>query len=155
MRTAHPGRTQLLQAFGLAPLAAPVAYTVILLLASLRRATLSDGVLPSIGGLPDMVTGIAAVGIPVAYAAMLAGVPGVLLLRRFDLLGFWPVAALGSTIGLGAAVLLAPALRGDFISVPFPRWLGAVLGFITSVVFWRILRRSPRHEMAFEAQAHR
>jgi hypothetical protein len=45
----------------------------------------------------------------------------------------------GATIGIAIAILLQPQLHGEMVSIPFPIWGGALLGWTTAESFWRLL----------------
>ena len=54
--------------------------------------------------------------------------------------------AAGGIIGTAVAILLRPSLRGELFSIPFPGWVGTLIGLVTADVFVRLLggkRRAP------------
>ena len=133
-------RTRFARAFAIAPLAAPAAYAGALLLVTVARAALGRDSLPSLGALVDLLRGVAALGIPVAYvAALAAGGPAVLVLCRLGVLRPVPLAVVGAGIGVAVALLLAPLLRGELFSIPFPWWAGGLLGLASAAAFWSLL----------------
>jgi hypothetical protein len=135
-----PRPARLVRAFVLAPLAAPAAYAAGLLGVAVTRGTLGSASLPSAGSAVDLLRAVAAAGVPLAYAATLvAGVPAYLLLRRAGIVARWTLWLGGGVIGVVVAWLLAPSLRGDLFSIPFPWWTGGLLGLASAEVFWRLL----------------
>jgi len=64
-----------------------------------------------------------------------------LLLRRLDAASHISMAIVGATIGVAAAVIIQPQVRGEMISIPFPLWIGGLLGLASAEVFWRLSRR--------------
>ena len=141
-------------------MAAPAAYAGTLmgfaLVPALGRASLpSLPSLPSLRAAADLLLAVAAVGIPVAYgAAFVAGAPLYLLLRQFGVLGRWTLWLSGGSIGVVVAWALAPRLRGDLFSIPFPWWAGLLLGVVSAEAFWRLLTgvRPPRHSPTVERE---
>ena len=131
-----PGRARTFRAFLLAPLAAPIAYAVTLLGGTL----VGRGSMPSARSAFDIVLAVFAAGVPLAYAAALvAGGPIYLLLRRFGLVHRGTLWSAGAAIGTTVALLIAPLLRGDLFSIRFPWWAGALLGVVSADVFLRLL----------------
>ena len=129
----------MIRAFALAPLAAPLAY-VCVLLASVVIPAFGRAPWPSFAALGGLLLAVGGVGIPTAYAAMLlAGLPSYLLLRRLGAVRRATLWLVGGTIGTVAALLVAPLVRGDLFSVPFPWWAGTALGLVSAEVFWRLL----------------
>jgi hypothetical protein len=138
-----PPKRSLIRAVVLAPLAAPVSYAAVLLGVEFGRAVLGYASGPSIRSVGYVVGAVAAIGTPLAYAAMLlGGLPIYLALRRVGVLSRWTLWAGGTAIGVIVALLLAPSLRGDLFSIPFPWWLGALAGVLSAETFWRLLSRS-------------
>ena len=50
----------------------------------------------------------------------------------------------GAAVGLAVALVLAPMLRGDLISVPMPPWAGALMGAGSAALWWQWASRSLR-----------
>ena len=128
------------RALAVAPLAAPLLYWAGALAFALadpnrRHAALQD----PLGGLGYILIG----GAPIAYAATLvASVPAIWLVRRG---GRWTLAALlvlGGLIGLVAALVLRPHLRGELFSIILPPLAGAALGALSAGVFWWLAPRA-------------
>ena len=127
----------------LAPLAAPVSYAAVLLGVEFGRAVLGYASGPSIRSVGYVVAAVAAIGTPLAYAAMLlGGLPIYLVLRRVAVVSRWTLWIGGTAVGVIVALLMAPFLRGDLFSIPFPWWLGALAGILSAETFWRLLSRS-------------
>jgi hypothetical protein len=132
----HPPRARIIRAFLVAPLAAPVAYSVALL----GGTIVGPSSVPSVRSAAELVLTIFAVGGACAYAAaILAGGPIYLLLRRLALVSRWTLWLGGIAIGVTVALLLAPSLRGELFSIPFPWWVGALLGLVSAEAFLRLL----------------
>ena len=124
------------RAFLFAPLAAPVAFWAELLvegtLDPARRAGMLRG---AVGALGIVI----AAGAPVAYAASIAaGLPLWWLARR-GRLRLWVAVAAGALAGLVTALVLAPSLRGELISIPMGIWRGSAIGGISAVAWWRLI----------------
>ena len=133
--TAAPRPSRLLRAFLIAPLAAPVGYAVALLGVGVAR-----GRPPSATNGLELVLAVATVGLPLAYAATaLVAAPAYFLLRRFGLATRPIVWVVGAGIGVVIALGIAPQLKGELFSIPFPWWAGAGLGILSAEVFWRVL----------------
>jgi len=140
MTSPPTGRRSLL-AFLVAPLAAPVAFV----LATLVVQALGSGSAPTMRSALDLVIGVFVLGAPTAYAAaLLAGVPTYLVLRKLGRVSRWALWAGGAAIGALGALTLTPWLRGGLFSIDFPWWTGALLGLVSAEVFWRVLGGS-RH----------
>ena len=134
------GRRRLIRAFLVAPLAAPVGYAMGLALLGLIRVVSGAASVPSIGSLVSVTGMIAAIGIPVAYAAALVGAaPVYVVLRRLGVVSSMTLWMTGTVIGVVVALLLAPQLKGELFSIPFPIWVGALLGLLCADVFQRLL----------------
>ena len=133
--TNEPRAGRLLRAFLIAPLAAPAAYVgALLIVDTVRRG------LPSTRAAADLVVVVATVGLPVAYAAtVLTAVPLYFLLRRIGRATRRFIWTIGAIIGTAVAALLAPQLRGELFSIPFPWWAGSALGVVSAELFWRVL----------------
>jgi hypothetical protein len=83
---------------------------------------------------------VAAIGVPVAYAAAILGaVPVYVMLRRLGAVSPLTLWVSGAAIGSVVAVLLAPQLKSELFSIPFPLWAGALLGLLCAEVFRRLL----------------
>lgn len=137
MRSRH-ART--LRAFALAPLVAPASLAATLLGTSVIQG-FGRAPWPAVRATADLVLVVAALGIPIAYgAALIGGVPAYLLLRRFDAVRRTPLVCVGGGIGVVVALVLAPYLRGDPLSIPSPWWVGLGLGLVTGEAFWRLVR---------------
>ena len=134
--TVTPDRKRVVRAFLLAPLAAPAAYAAALLAITLSRAVFGSHAMGSVG---DLLIAVAWLGVPIAYAAMLAGgAPAYFLLRRLGVLSPWTLWLAGAVIGVVVACLIRPMLRGDLFSIPFPWWVGGLLGMVSAEAFRRI-----------------
>ena len=135
------GEKNTLRAFLVAPLAAPAAYALGVLVVMFARAAFGSTGSNSTRGAADLVKGVAMVGVPIAYCAiLLGGVPLYALLRHRGAVTRWNLWAGAATIGTVVALLLAPALKGDLFSIPFPWWVGTALGIVSAEAFWRLLR---------------
>jgi len=135
MTSPPTGRRSLL-AFLVAPLAAPVAFV----LATLVVQALGSGSAPTMRSALDLVIGVFVLGAPTAYAAaLLAGVPTYLVLRKLGRVSRWTLWAGGAAIGALGALTLTPWLRGGLFSIDFPWWTGALLGLVSAEVFWQVL----------------
>jgi len=133
-------RKRLVIAFVVAPLAAPAAYEVSIAAVMLARVVFTGASLSSIAGARDAFIAVAAVGIPVAYgAALLAGLPIYLFLRRRGPITAPALRTAGAVIGALVALLIAPRLRGGLFSISFPVWAGILLGLLCGEVFRRLL----------------
>jgi hypothetical protein len=122
------------RAFLLAPLVAPISYwagALVLALADPNRRRMA--LRAPFAGLEYLL----ALGTPVAYAVTLvAAVPAIWLIRHA---GNWALGALltlGGVVGLVAAVVLGPSLRGELFSIILPPLAGAGLGALSAGVFW-------------------
>ena len=134
--TSPPTGRRALLAFLVAPLAAPVAYV----LGTVAIEVLRSGSVPSTRSVLDLVIGVFVLGAPTAYAAALvAGVPTYLVLRKLGRVNRWSLWAGGAAIGAVGALTLTPWLRGGLFSIEFPWWTGALLGLVSAEVFWRVL----------------
>lgn len=137
-----------LTAAALAPLAAPLGYWLALTIYGVVRwlDQRQYGVrLPSLGEIVRPLLPILAVGAPVAWATAVVGIPAYLAVRaQGQPLGAGQrvvLLAVATALGLLVARIMAPGLRGEFFSIPFPLWLGALLGAVVAVVFlWRLGR---------------
>ena len=151
--TSPPTGRRLLLAFLVAPLAAPVAYV----LATLAVQLFGSGA-ASVQSALDLVIGVFVLGAPTAYAAaLLVGVPTYVVLRKLGLVRRWTLWLAGAAIGAAGAATLTPWLRGAPFSIDFPWWTGALLGFVSAEVFWRVLGwRSARahHDEPIPARSH-
>ena len=137
--TSPPAGRRALLAFLVAPMAAPVAYV----LATLAVQVLGSGSPPTTRSALDLVIGVFVLGAPTAYAAaVVAGVPTYLALRKLGRVNRWALWAGGAAIGAIGALTLTPWLRGGLFSIDFPWWTGALLGLVSAEVFWRVLRPS-------------
>jgi hypothetical protein len=100
---------------------------------------------PSLAELLRPLGLVAVVGAPIAWAAALVGLPLYLVARHGGPpLGPGQRAAVlvgGAAIGLAVAVVIQPGLRGDLFSIPFPLWLGALLGAAVAVAFLGMVSR--------------
>ena len=133
-------RRTLLNAFLLAPLAAPLGYWVGLLVWGVIIAARPDaGSAPGPGASLRLLGLVLATGAPVAYGTTLvAGLPVYLALRRLGWLGRAPLWVGGAVLGAVVALLMAPSLRSDLFSIPFPPWAGAALGVVVAETFRRL-----------------
>ena len=135
-------RAGVVRACLIAPLAAPVACVVALLDVSVANAVFRQASLPTPAAAFDVVIGVFAVGTPLAYAAaLLVGLPAVLILRRGGLLSRWTLWAVGGCLGTVVSFGSAPYLRGELFSIPFPWWAGSLLGITSAEACWRLLPR--------------
>jgi hypothetical protein len=127
------------RAFILAPLVVPILYwagaiAMALADANRRRVALQD---PFAGFGSVLVVG----GILAYAATLVASAPAIWLVRRA---GGWTLVALlalGGIVGLIAAVIFGPYLRGDLFSIILPPLEGAVLGALSAGVFWWLAPR--------------
>ena len=137
--TSPPTRRRILFAFLVAPLAAPAAFV----LGAVAVEAIGFDAMPSTRAVRDLAIGVFALGAPVAYAAtIVAGAPTYLVLRRLGLVGRWTLWTGGAAIGAAVGLALAPHLRGDFFSVRFPWWAGALLGLASAEAFWQLVSGS-------------
>ncbi|HEX8942059.1 MAG TPA: hypothetical protein VF785_02910 [Gemmatimonadaceae bacterium] len=135
-----PNRGRILRAFLIAPLAAPAGYATGLGVMGLGRVVFGSASLPPIDIFLELLLAIASIGIPVAYAAAIVGAaPVYAVLRRLDAVSAPSLWVSGASIGGMVAVLLAPYLKSELFSIPFPIWLGALLGVLCAEVFRRLL----------------
>ena len=133
-------KTGLLAAFLLAPLGAPLAYALGLLAMSVVGAWQGRGTMPTAHGVLEIVGLSFMVGAPLSYGVTLvAGTVVVLWLRRGHRMRRAMLLALGAALGCGVAFAIAPQLRGDMFTIPFPWWTGVLLGASTAELFWRLL----------------
>jgi hypothetical protein len=133
------GSRQLVRAFLISPLAAPVAYEAVLVGMTLTGVVTRSGS-TSLSSLGDLLAVVAAVGLPTAYAAAwLGGIPAYFILRRIGLITPVTLWIGGTIIGASTALLLAPHLRGELFSIRFPVWAGSLLGLLSAEVFRRLL----------------
>jgi len=138
-----------LTAAAVAPLVAPLGYWLALTVYGFVRWQMEQrkyGVrLPSLGEILRPLGPILLVGAPVAWAAALAGIPVYLVVHNEGVpLGAGQRAVLvvaAAAIGFLVALLMAPGLRGELFSIPFPLWLGALLGVAVGVAFLWLLAR--------------
>jgi hypothetical protein len=131
----------LARALLLAPLAAPFALAVALVGIELVHAVVGRTSVPSIGAMLQLIVGVFAVGVPLAYAATLVvALPAAFLLRRGGVssrVGRWVIGGVaGCLVSLG----LAPSLRGDLFSIPFPWWAASLLGVVSAETCWRLFQ---------------
>ena len=134
----HDRRT--LRAFLIAPLVAPATYAGSLIVLGIVRGMLGKGASPRAGSILTLVGAVAAIGVPIAYVAtVVVGVPAFVVLRRVSALSRAPLLAVGGITGIAVAILIAPQLRGELFSIPFPWWAGALVGIASAEVFWRLL----------------
>jgi hypothetical protein len=135
------------RAFLIAPLAAPAAYAGGVIIIELTRGMFGDGTSVSVRSLFMLVAMVAAVGAPVAYgAALVVGLPAFLLLRRANILSRTSLLGVGAATGIAVSIVIAPGLRGELFSIPFPWWAGGLLGIASAEAFWRLLRDNQREE---------
>jgi hypothetical protein len=136
----NPAWRRLILAFLIAPVVAPAAYAAALVALIAGQAVFGSASLSSIGGAGEIVAVVAAIGVPVAYAAALfLGAPIYLLLRRSGRATPSMLWSAGAAIGAAVAALLAPRLRGELFSIRFPLWAGILLGILSAEVFRRLL----------------
>lgn len=134
--------TPLVRASVIAPLTAPLLYSV----ASLAAAVADPVRRPSAGqNLAGGVALVFAFGAPIAYAATFGmALPVLWLMRRFGALTPGRILLVGVIVGLAVAAVLGPPLRGDLVSVPLAPWHGALLGAAAAGVWWRLARSEAR-----------
>ncbi len=107
----------------------------------LTREMFGSGGSVTVKSLFMLVAMVAAVGAPIAYGAMLVvGAPAFLLLRRANVLSRASLLAVGGATGIAVAIVIAPQLRGELFSIPFPWWAGALIGAVSAEAFWRLVR---------------
>jgi len=130
-----------LRAFLIAPLAAPAAYAGGAIVIELTRELFGRGGSVPVRSLFMLVAMVAAIGAPIAYgAALVVGAPAFLLLRRANVLSRASLLAVGVATGIAVAIVIAPQLRGELFSIPFPWWAGALIGAVSAEAFWRLVR---------------
>lgn len=135
----RPG-TGLLPAFLVAPLGAPLAYALGLLMMSVVGAWQGRGTMPTAHGVLEIVGLSLMLGAPLSYGVTLVGGAAVVLwLRRGHRVRRPAVLALGAGLGCVVAFAIAPQIRGDLFTIPFPWWTGALLGTLTAELFGRFL----------------
>ncbi|HET7188478.1 MAG TPA: hypothetical protein VFI52_09995 [Gemmatimonadaceae bacterium] len=135
----RPG-TDLLPAFLVAPLGAPLAYALGLLATSVFGASQGRGTMPTAHGVLEIVGLSFMLGAPLSYGVtFIAGAAIVLWMRRGRRVRRPALLALGAALGCVVAFAIAPQLRGDLFTIPFPWWTGALLGALTAELFWRFL----------------
>jgi hypothetical protein len=79
------------------------------------------------------------VAIPVTYGVTLVlGVPAYLLLRRLGVATRWTLWMTAALVGAVLSRFIAPQLRSELITIPFPWWAGAAFGLLTAEAFWRL-----------------
>jgi hypothetical protein len=125
---------RLVRASLIAPLTAPVLYYAMAIGAALvdplRRASTSQS---SLTGLALVL----ALGAPLAYAATLGiALPLLWIVRRVAPLTLARTILVGFLVGVAVATGLAPWLRGELVSIPFPLWQGALLGGASAGVWY-------------------
>jgi len=130
---------RLLQAFLIAPLAAPAGYAVCLMGLGLVRIVFGSASAPSVNSVVAFVLAVAAIGIPITYAAAIVAALIYFLLRRFGAVSPLTIWLAGTAIGALVAVVLAPQLKSELFSIPFPLWAGSLLGLLSAEVFRRLL----------------
>ncbi|MFL5616949.1 MAG: hypothetical protein ACJ79A_00985 [Gemmatimonadaceae bacterium] len=134
-----PTRKRLLLAFLVAPLAAPIAFTVAAFGVQVVRSSV-----PTARSTIDLTAAVFAVGTPVAYLATLAvGAPLYFTLHALGLVRHWTVWLGAAAIGAAVAIALSPYLHGELFSVSFPWWAGALLGVASAELFWRVGNVNP------------
>ena len=135
-----PSGRRVLGAFLIAPLTAPAAYGAFLVATMLARVAFGSASSSSLSGIGELVLAVGTLGVPLAYgAALLAGAPIYLVLRRRGAVAPQTVWIVGALIGAVVALLLAPRLRGELVSIRFPWWTGSLLGVLSAEVFRRFL----------------
>jgi hypothetical protein len=133
---------RLLWGFLLAPLAAPAAYAGALVAIVFWQATFRAR---SVGALGDLVTAVASIGVPLAYAAaFFGGAPAYFFLRAFGIVSAWTLWLTGAALGAVVALLIRPMLRGDLFSLDFPWWVGGLLGVVSAEAFRRFIAAPTR-----------
>ena len=140
-----------LTAAAVAPLLAPLGYWLALTIFGFVNwlGQRKYGVrFPSLADLLRPLGLVVVVGAPIAWAAALVGLPLYLVARQSggggEPLGPGQRAAVlvgGAAIGLVVAVVIQPGLRGALFSIPYPLWLGALLGAAVAVAFVRLIAR--------------
>lgn len=132
--------TGLLPAFLVAPLAAPLAYALGLLTVSVVGAWQGRGTMPTAHGVLEIVGLSFMLGAPLSYGVTLvAGAAVVLWVRRGHHVRRRYLLVLGAALGCAVAFAIAPQIRGDLFTIPFPWWAGALLGTLSAELFWRFL----------------
>lgn len=98
------------------------------------------GTMPTAHGVLEIVGLSFMVGAPLSYGVTLvAGAVVVLWLRRGHQVRRPVLLAIGAALGCGVAFAIAPQIRGDLFTIPFPWWVGALLGALTAELSWRLL----------------
>ncbi|HSQ32112.1 MAG TPA: hypothetical protein VLN49_19785 [Gemmatimonadaceae bacterium] len=134
----RPTARQLLRAIVIAPLIAPVACAVLLVGIEAAGRWFANRS-TSLSGLGFLAAMVLMVAIPVTYGATLAlGAPAYLLLRRLGVATRWTLWITAALIGAILSRFIAPQLRGELITIPFPWWAGAAFGLLTAEAFWRL-----------------
>jgi hypothetical protein len=129
-----PNGRRLVLAFLVAPLAAPIAYLVAVIVVQL----FGPGGMSAMS-VRDLAIAVFAVGAPLAYAATLVvGAPTYLALRALGIVRRWTIVLGAALIGAGVALAMSPHLLGDLFSIKFPWWLGALIGVVSAEVWWRV-----------------
>lgn len=133
---------RLVKALLVAPLIAPAGYAIGVHVYGIAR-NFAQGrvtVLPPVRAVVQVVWIIAMLGVPIAYGvAFLVAAPIFLMLRRYGLASRWVVLAFGAALGVAVATIMAPQLRGELFSIPFPPWAGGALGLASAALFWHIM----------------
>ncbi len=81
---------------------------------------------------------------PTAYAATVAALGLLWLVRRFGALTFYRTGLVGALVGTLTAAILQPGLRGELFSIPLPPWVGALLGAASAALWWWLaIRKAP------------
>lgn len=132
--------SSLLPAFLVAPLGAPLAYALGFLAVSVVGALQGRGTMPTARGVLEIVGLSFMVGAPLSYGVtFVAGAAVVLWMRRSHRVRRPLLLAIGAALGCGVAFAIAPQIRGDLFTIPFPWWTGALLGTLTAGLSWRLL----------------
>jgi ABC-type glycerol-3-phosphate transport system permease component len=117
-----------------------VAYAAALIVIMLALAAFGSSRFPPPKSAGELMLVVAAIGLPTSYGtALLAGAPIYLVLRRVGAVTPLALWIGGAIMGCGVALLLAPRLRGGLFSIPFPLWVGCLLGLLSAEVFRRLL----------------
>ncbi len=131
----------LVRASLIAPLTTPLLYCVGIYVAAaadpMRRPYLWQNF-----GRSVLVTFLFAGGF--AYAATVAALILLWIVRRLGPLTIWHTVVVGAGVGFAVAALLRPTLPRDWFHVTLELWHGLALGGASAAVWWLLATRRPR-----------
>jgi hypothetical protein len=126
-----------LRAFALAPLAAPLAWWIDVIIEGLWQGR---SVLP--GLLPSLAMSVA-MGFPIACAAIIAvGLPGLLLARRLQVVSMIGTIVTGVVAGAATGWMLTPWFTAELFSIPMGPVRGAACGAAVASAWWYFARET-------------